>query len=113
MQGTQLQKDMRQDEPDRVACGCACLIRHHGYDSAMIQFTKSLASLMVERVDLFLLHYPACAPGLCSARELAGAQGTWRDSWRALESLVGKGLVRAIGARPLGCLPYFIVMEGG
>ena len=33
-------------------------------------------------LDLFLLHYPACWPGLCAPP----ADGsTWRDSWRALE----------------------------
>lgn len=69
--------------------------RHHGYDTAMIQFTKSLASLAVEQVDLFLLHYPACWPELCGA-DVAPA-GRWQDSWRALETLVDKGLVRAIG----------------
>ena len=79
--------------------------RHHGYDSAMIQFTKSLSALAVEDVDLFLLHYPACWPGLCGGA--GGAEGsppvppgTWQDSWRALESLVDKGLVRAIGGVP-------------
>jgi diketogulonate reductase-like aldo/keto reductase len=70
----------------------------------MIQFTKSLGALAVEAVDLFLLHYPACWPGLCAAEAGGGegggsppAPGTWQDSWRALESLVDKGLVRAIG----------------
>lgn len=65
----------------------------------MIQFTKSLSGLAVEEVDLFLLHYPACWPGLCG--EGFTPKGTWHDSWRALEDLVDKGLVRAIGAWPL------------
>ncbi len=73
--------------------------RHHGRDEAMIQFTKSLSGLAVEEVDLFLLHYPACWPGLCG--EGFTTKGTWHDSWRALEDLVDKKLVRAIGSWPL------------
>lgn len=74
-----------------VAC------RHHGFDSAMIQFTKSLVSFGSEHIDLFLLHYPVCWPELCG--EGFEAKGTWHDSWRALEALVDKGIVRAIGAQ--------------
>jgi diketogulonate reductase-like aldo/keto reductase len=69
--------------------------RYHGFDTAMIQFTKSLVSFGVERIDLFLLHYPICWPELCGAD--FQAKGTWHDSWRALEALVDKGLIRAIG----------------
>lgn len=72
----------------------------------MIQFTKSLSGLAVEEVDLFLLHYPACWPGLCG--EGFTPKGTWHDSWRALEDLMDKGLVRAIGAWPLAVQsPYY------
>ena len=69
--------------------------RHHGYDAAMIQFTRSISALAVEYVDLFLLHYPACWPELCGAG--AAPAGRWQDSWKALETLVDKGLIRAIG----------------
>lgn len=64
-------------------------------EGAPLQFTKSLSSLAVEYVDLFLLHYPACWPELCGA-DVAPA-GKWQDSWKALETLVDKGLIRAIG----------------
>ncbi len=60
-----------------------------------LQFTKSLSSLAVEYVDLFLLHYPACWPELCGAGVVPA--GRWQDSWKALETLVDKGLIRAIG----------------
>jgi diketogulonate reductase-like aldo/keto reductase len=49
----------------------------------------------VEYVDLFLLHYPACWPELCGADVIPA--GRWQDSWKALETLVDKGLIRAIG----------------
>ena len=52
----------------------------------------------MEYVDLFLLHYPACWPELCGA-DVAPA-GRWQDSWKALETLVDKGLIRAIGRVP-------------
>lgn len=87
-------------EPNTYHFFSAC--RHHGRDEAMIQFTKSLSALAVEQVDLFLLHYPACWPELCG--EGYTPKGTWHDSWRALEELIDKGLVRAIGARPLQTL---------
>ena len=61
----------------------------------LLQFTKSLSSLAVEYVDLFLLHYPACWPELCGADVVPA--GRWQDSWKALETLVDKGLIRAIG----------------
>ena len=49
----------------------------------------------MEYVDLFLLHYPACWPELCGADVVPA--GRWQDSWKALETLVDKGLIRAIG----------------
>ena len=62
--------------------------RHHGYDAAMIQFTRSISALATEFVDLFLLHYPACWPELCGAG--TAPAGRWQDSWKALETLVDK-----------------------
>lgn len=44
-------------------------------------------------LDAFLLHYPQCFGNLCQHEP----QGTWRDSWRALEALYAKGTLRAIG----------------
>ena len=55
---------------------------------------SSLANLGVEYLDLFLLHYPKCWGNLCGGKE---PQGTWRDSWRALETLQRAGKVRSIG----------------
>lgn len=81
--------------------------RHHGYESALHQFEQSLGDLRTSYLDLFLLHYPRCWPGLCAA-----PQGTWQDSWRALEALLQAGKVRAIGARlPAPPLPSERVIE--
>lgn len=57
-------------------------------------FPNSLKHLGTSYIDAFLLHYPKCFGTLCGGTT---PQGTWRDSWRALEALYDKGQVRAIG----------------
>ena len=64
--------------------------RDHGYESCARRVTESFG-LFGRPIDLFLLHYPACYPGLCEQT------GTWRESWRALEEAYHSGTVRAIG----------------
>jgi len=68
--------------------------RHLGFDATVARFEDSLADLRTEYLDLFLLHYPRCFAHLCDGHE---PEGTWRDSWRALEALLARGKVRAIG----------------
>ncbi|MBD5194950.1 MAG: aldo/keto reductase [Bacteroidales bacterium] len=62
-----------------------------GYDSTMRAFDKSLKELGLDRIDLYLIHWPAS-----EAKE-----PNWRninsDTWRALETLYKDGRVRAIG----------------
>lgn len=54
-----------------------------GYDSALFAMESSLERLGLERVDLYLIHWP-------KPEHTA-------DSWRALEHLKTQGLTRAIG----------------
>jgi diketogulonate reductase-like aldo/keto reductase len=61
-------------------------ISDYGYDSALHAFDKSARKLGVDQIDLLLLHQP-----LPSAFELT------LDAYRALETLLGDGRVRAIG----------------
>ena len=68
--------------------------RDHGAERAKAMLESSLTNLGVDYLDLFLLHYPACWGTLCGGVE---PQGTWRDSWRALEELQRAGKVRSIG----------------
>ena len=68
--------------------------RDHGEKRAKAMVESSLTNLGVDYLDLFLLHYPACWGTLCGGVE---PQGTWRDSWRALEELQRAGKVRSIG----------------
>ncbi|HUH83113.1 MAG TPA: aldo/keto reductase [Stellaceae bacterium] len=55
----------------------------HGYDKALRAFDASFRRLGLDRIDLFLLHWPVPEGRL--------------DSWRALERILGEGRCRAIG----------------
>ena len=70
--------------------------RDLGEQSTLDAFPNSLKNLHTAYIDAFLLHYPRCFGNLCPPN---GGQpaGTWRDSWRALETLYHRGLVKAIG----------------
>mmetsp|Transcript_77 Transcript_77/g.125 ORF Transcript_77/g.125 Transcript_77/m.125 type:complete len:298 (-) Transcript_77:1107-2000(-) len=68
--------------------------RHLGYNTTMAQIRQSLEDLDSAYIDLFMLHYPECWDSLCGSRP---PEGTWQDSWRALEALWLKGTLRAIG----------------
>ncbi|KAL4451545.1 hypothetical protein ABPG75_007207 [Micractinium tetrahymenae] len=68
--------------------------RHHGYWSMLEVFSEALQDLQTDYVDLMLLHYPECWPELCGDVKV---EGTWRDSWAALEQLVLEKKLRAIG----------------
>ncbi|MCZ0983466.1 aldo/keto reductase [Streptomyces diastatochromogenes] len=56
-----------------------------GYDATLRAFDASLAKLGLERIDLYLIHWPT------PARDL------YLDSWRAVERLASEGRVRAAG----------------
>lgn len=54
-----------------------------GYDAALRAFDASLEKLGLERVDLYLIHWPK--------------EGERKESWRALEEIYKSGRARAIG----------------
>ncbi|MCD2113049.1 aldo/keto reductase [Rhodococcus rhodochrous] len=56
-----------------------------GYDATLRAFDTSLAALGLDRLDLYLIHWPT------PARDL------YADTWRALERLVVEGRLRAAG----------------
>ena len=64
-----------------------------GYNATRRAFLKSLERLKMFRVDSMLIHKPRCWEGACHKVP----EGTWRDSWRALEDLRDEGLVSSIG----------------
>ncbi len=55
----------------------------HGYDATLRACDASLARLGMERVDLYLVHWPV--------------EGLRGETWRAMETLLGDGKARAIG----------------
>jgi 2,5-diketo-D-gluconate reductase A len=56
-----------------------------GYDETLRAFDASISRLGLERLDLYLIHWPT------------PKRGKYLDTWRALESLLADGRVRAIG----------------
>ncbi len=56
-----------------------------GYDSTLRAFEKSLARLRMDRIDLYLIHWPM--PG----------EDRFLDTWRAFERIQEQGLSRSIG----------------
>lgn len=67
--------------------------RHHGFNSTLKQMQTSFANLHTDYLDLVLLHYPRCWPGLCGD---VNVDGSWQDSWQALEGLVDSGQIRSL-----------------
>lgn len=57
----------------------------HAHDDALRAFDQSLATMGVDYLDLFLIHWPM--PGV----------GSYVETWRALEEIAATGRVRAIG----------------
>ena len=57
----------------------------HGYDNTLRAYDAALERLGLDRLDLYLIHWPT------------PAAGTYPDTWRALEKLSSEGRVRAIG----------------
>ncbi|MFD9434147.1 aldo/keto reductase [Streptomyces sp. NPDC060002] len=56
-----------------------------GYDAALRAFDDSLAKLGLDYVDMYLIHWPT------PARDL------YKETWEAIEKLVGDGRVRTAG----------------
>ncbi len=61
-------------------------ISDYGYDETLHAFDKSAAKLGVDVIDLLILH-----------QALSGEFGRILDAYRALETLLADGKVRAIG----------------
>jgi 2,5-diketo-D-gluconate reductase A len=57
----------------------------HGYDATLRAYDRSLLRLGLDRLDLFLIHWPT------------PARDTYRETWRALERLYADDRVGAIG----------------
>ena len=64
-----------------------------GYDKTIAAFNKSLETLGLDYLDLYLIHWPA------NTRQFSPAEAKTlnQETWRALEDLYLSGRVRAIG----------------
>ncbi|MGX1933194.1 aldo/keto reductase [Microbacterium resistens] len=60
-------------------------ISDHGYDATLRAYDAALDRLGLDRLDLYLIHWPT------------PARGIYPETWRALERLYADGRVRAIG----------------
>lgn len=54
-----------------------------GYDETFVAFDRSLRKLKLHYIDLYLIHWPV--------------KGLYVETWRAMEELMQKGRVKAIG----------------
>jgi 2,5-diketo-D-gluconate reductase A len=57
----------------------------HGYDETLASFDRSVAALKLDRVDLYLIHWPV------------PERDRYVDSWRAMIRLRDEGRIRSIG----------------
>jgi diketogulonate reductase-like aldo/keto reductase len=71
---------------DEVFLETKIWISDYGYEQTLHAFDKSAGKLGVEQIDLLILH-----------QALPSAFGTTVEAYRALETLLGQGKVRAIG----------------
>jgi diketogulonate reductase-like aldo/keto reductase len=71
---------------DEVFIETKVWISDYGYDATLHAFEKSVRKLAVEQLDLLLLHQP-----------LPSAFDRTLEAYRALEKLLGDGMIRAIG----------------
>lgn len=62
-----------------------------GYDSALRAFDRTLGLLQLDRLDIYLIHWPA------SAAKTPDWIKTNADTWKAMERLKEEGAVRTIG----------------
>jgi 2,5-diketo-D-gluconate reductase A len=58
----------------------------HAHDDAIANFDKTLERLDLEKIDLFLIHWP-----------LPGIDIDFTETWRALEEIYASGRARSIG----------------
>lgn len=71
-----------------------------GFKSTLRAFEQSLRLTGGSYVDLFLIHYPECFRGVPGCENKV--EGTYLDSWRAMEQLVKEKKVRGIGLSNVG-----------
>lgn|SRR5579862_2755969 len=76
----------------------------HGEDDVIAACEKSLRDLQIDYLDLYLIHWPfpnhhspGCDVSSRSAHAVSYIHENYMRTWRRMEELVDRGLVRAIG----------------
>ncbi|MGH9560846.1 MAG: aldo/keto reductase, partial [Terracidiphilus sp.] len=76
----------------------------HGEDDVIPSCEKSLADLKLDSLDLYLIHWPfpnhhppGCDVGSRSSHAVPYIHANYMRTWRKMEELVDRGLVRHIG----------------
>jgi alcohol dehydrogenase (NADP+) len=77
---------------------------HHGENDVLPSCEKSLADLKVDYLDLYLVHWPfpnhhppGCDVAVRNPQAVAYIHDDYMRTWRKMEELVDRGLVRHIG----------------
>lgn len=72
---------------------------HLGFAPTFSEIDASLNEIRSNYIDLYLLHWPVCDPSVewMHCDTTVDPEGTWRDSWVALEKAYAEGLVMSIG----------------
>eukprot|EP01125_Pyxidicula_operculata_P012244 TRINITY_DN4016_c0_g2_i1.p1 TRINITY_DN4016_c0_g2~~TRINITY_DN4016_c0_g2_i1.p1 ORF type:complete len:798 (-),score=150.84 TRINITY_DN4016_c0_g2_i1:59-2368(-) len=68
-----------------------------GFKQTIQSIEKSLIDLDRPTVDLALLHWPSCIPEFTWMDCSRASNGTWQESWRAMEKLYSEGKLLSIG----------------
>lgn len=64
-----------------------------GYHATKRAVEASLQRLQVDSIDSVLIHKPRCWKEICPK----APEGTWQDSWKALEEFYHQGTIQALG----------------
>lgn len=72
---------------------------HLGFHPTSDEIEASLEALKTNYVDLYLLHWPECDKTIewMHCETTVDPEGTWKESWKALEKAYAEGRVMSIG----------------
>mmetsp|Transcript_6120 Transcript_6120/g.11516 ORF Transcript_6120/g.11516 Transcript_6120/m.11516 type:complete len:396 (+) Transcript_6120:16-1203(+) len=81
---------------DEIFLQTKLMPRYLGYESTKKAIQRSLDNLKVDYLDSLLIHFPHCHH--CQTPP----EGTWMDSWRAMEEAHSDNRIKAIGVSNFG-----------
>eukprot|EP00537_Pseudo-nitzschia_pungens_P006152 CAMPEP_0172368266 /NCGR_PEP_ID=MMETSP1060-20121228/26065_1 /TAXON_ID=37318 /ORGANISM="Pseudo-nitzschia pungens, Strain cf. cingulata" /LENGTH=532 /DNA_ID=CAMNT_0013092789 /DNA_START=62 /DNA_END=1660 /DNA_ORIENTATION=- len=87
--GTALRAFREETNNERVFLQTKIHPEDLGYEATKRAVHLSLQRLQVDRIDSVLIHKPHCWEGACTKTP----EGTWQDSWKALEEFYESGII--------------------